>query len=94
MSQQHINREIENNRKRYVSLIRDLVRTSEEGEEALQKLIASKLTSLGCRVETLKLLPIELSHEKEFASKENIARAYFIFWLTNCQNTAFGRPQR
>jgi acetylornithine deacetylase len=72
MSQHFINSEVEKNKSRYLSLIRELVKTSENGEEALQEMIASKFSKLGCRVETLKLLPIRLSPEKEFASKESI----------------------
>ena len=91
MSQQHINREIENNRSRYISLIRELVRTSEKGEEALQELIASKFTSMGCRVETLKLLPIGLSPEKEFASEENIGLMERISVVGRYQGSGGGR---
>ncbi len=63
---------IEQNHSRYVSLIRELVKVSEKGEERLQQVIASKLSQLGCTVETLKLLPVELSPDKEFASQESI----------------------
>jgi acetylornithine deacetylase len=72
MSNNFINREIEKNRSTYISLIRELVTTSENGEAALQELIGSKISEMGCKVESLKLLPIQLSPEKEFASEENI----------------------
>jgi acetylornithine deacetylase len=72
MSQHRVAREVEENRDRYVSIIRELVTTSKNGEEALQEVIASKFSTLGCKVETLKLLPIALSPEKEFASEEVI----------------------
>jgi acetylornithine deacetylase len=91
MSQQYINREIENNRSKYISLIRELVRTSEKGEEALQELIASKFSSLGCKVETLKLLPIGLSPEKEFASEENIKLMERISVVGRYQGSGGGR---
>jgi acetylornithine deacetylase len=72
MSNNFINKEIENNRQRYISLIRELVKISEKGEAALQELIGSKISEIGCNVESFKLLPIQLSPEKEFASEENI----------------------
>ena len=72
MSQHRIAREVEKNRDRYVSIIRELVMASKNGEEALQKVIASRFSALGCKVETLKLLPLALSPEKEFAAEEGI----------------------
>ena len=64
---------IEENRERYIQLIRELVKISKNGEEALQKSIAEKLSMLGCNVETLKLRPIGLSPEKEFAAEESMS---------------------
>jgi acetylornithine deacetylase len=72
MSQHCIAREVEENRDRYISIIRELVMALKNGEEALQEVIASRFSALGCKVETLKLLPIALSPEKEFAAEENI----------------------
>ena len=63
---------VEENRERYIQLIRGLVKDSRDGEEALQRSVAGKFSELGCEVETLKLLPIGLSPEKEFAAKESI----------------------
>jgi acetylornithine deacetylase len=71
MSQQNNIKEI-GNRNRYVSIIRELVKASKNGEQALQEVIASKFSSLGCEVETLKLRPLRLSPEKEFAIDEII----------------------
>ena len=63
---------VEENRERYIQLIRGLVKDSRDGEEALQRTVAGKFSELGCEVETLKLLPIGLSPEKEFAAGESI----------------------
>ena len=63
---------IEENRERYIQLIRGLVKKSKDGEEMLQRSIAEKLSLLGCDVETLKLPPIGLSPEKEFAAEESM----------------------
>jgi len=63
---------VEENRERYIQLIRGLVKDSRDGEEALQRSVAGKFSELGCEVETLKLLPIGLSPEKEFAAGESI----------------------
>ena len=41
MSNNFINKEIENNRQRYISLIRELVKISEKGEAALQELTSA-----------------------------------------------------
>ena len=64
---------VDENRERYIQLIRGLVRESKDGEEALQRSIAEKLSTLGCEVETLKLLPIGLSPDKEFAAEESMS---------------------
>jgi acetylornithine deacetylase len=72
MVQDKIANYIDENHSKYISLIRELVKVSEKGEETLQQVIASKLSQLGCTVETLKLLPVELSPDKEFASEESI----------------------
>ena len=61
---------VEENRERYIQLIRGLVKESKDGEEALQRWIADRFSMLGCEVETLKLRPIGLSLEKEFAEEE------------------------
>ena len=66
------NYRIEENREKYIQLIRELVKESKKGEEALQRSISKKFSMLGCEVETLKLLPIGLSPEKEFAAEESI----------------------
>lgn len=63
---------VEKNRERYIQLIRGLVKDSRDGEEALQRSVAGKFSELGCEVETLRLLPIGLSPEKEFAAEESI----------------------
>lgn len=63
---------VEENRERYIQLIRALVKESKDGEEELQRSIAEKLSMLGCEVETLRLLPIGLSPEKEFAEEESM----------------------
>jgi len=63
---------IEENRERYIQLIRGLVKKSKDGEEILQRSIAEKLSLLGCDVETLKLPPIGLSPAKEFAAEESM----------------------
>jgi len=63
---------VEENRERYIQLIRGLVKDSRDGEEALQRSVAGKFSELGCEVETLKLIPIGLSPEKEFAAEESM----------------------
>jgi acetylornithine deacetylase len=91
MFQHLIITEVEKNRNKHISLIRELVKASENGEEALQEVIASKMSALGCEVETLKLLPIGLSPEKEFASEESIESIERISVVGSCPGSGGGR---
>ncbi|MCK4400602.1 M20/M25/M40 family metallo-hydrolase [Candidatus Bathyarchaeota archaeon] len=82
---------VEENRDRYIQLIRGLVKDSRDGEEALQRSVAGKFSELGCEVETLKLLPIGLSPEKEFAAKESIDLSERISVVGRHTGTGGGR---
>lgn len=82
---------VEENRDRYIQLIRGLVKDSRDGEEALQRSVAGKFSELGCEVETLKLFPIGLSPEKEFAAEESIDLSERISVVGRHTGTGGGR---
>mgnify|MGYP005849031193 CR=1 FL=1 len=60
--------EVESRRDEYTSLLRQLVRVSEGGEEATQELVARRLEGLGCRVEVVRRDPRSITPKYEFAS--------------------------
>ena len=63
---------IDANRQQYVVFLRELIQASENGEAAVQAVVAKRFEDLDCDVETLELLPTRLSLEKEFAAEEAI----------------------
>jgi acetylornithine deacetylase len=65
---------IEANRETHLAFLQRLIRAQEEGEEAVQALVADRLRELGMEVETLRLVPIQLSPELEFADEGSIDR--------------------
>lgn len=65
---------IENNKGKYVCLLQELVKTSKEGEEAVQNLIKEKLCEQGCKVSEIKYRPTDLILDKEFASEEKVEK--------------------
>jgi acetylornithine deacetylase len=64
--------QVDRNKDEHIAFLQELIRSSKEGEEAVQAVVATRFESLGCEVETLKLLPTRLSLEKEFAAEETI----------------------
>jgi len=64
--------QIDEKREEHISFLRRLIQTSNQGEEAVQAVVAERFESLGCEVETLKLLPTQLSLKNEFAAEESI----------------------
>ena len=63
---------IDANRQQYIVFLRELIQASENGEAAVQAVVAKRFEDLDCDVETLELLPTRLSLEKEFAAEEAI----------------------
>jgi acetylornithine deacetylase len=64
--------QIDKNKDEHIAFLQKLIQSSKDGEEAVQAVVAGKFESLGCEVETLRLLPTRLSLEKEFAAEETI----------------------
>lgn len=64
--------QIDENRSEHLSFLKQLIKTSQQGEEAVQALVARRFKELGCEVETLRLIPTALSLKNEFAAEEAI----------------------
>jgi len=62
-----LNRAIERNSARHLEFLRALSRTTREGEEAVQALVAKRMRDLKCEVETLRISPADLELKHEFA---------------------------
>jgi len=67
-------RVIEENRAGHLAFLQRLVQAQDEGEEAVQALVAARFRELGMEVETHRLVPIQLSPALEFAAEESIDR--------------------
>lgn len=63
---------IDKNRDNSIQLLRELVQTYPQGEEALQQKISELFREVGCDVDYLKLLPTTVHLHKEFAVEEAI----------------------
>jgi acetylornithine deacetylase len=63
---------IDDKRESHLEFLRDLIRAQPGGEEAVQAVVAARFEELGLEVETLRLLPTQLSLNLEFAAEETI----------------------
>ena len=63
---------IDKNREDHIAFLQQLIRAQEEGEEAIQAVVADKFRELRCEVETLRMLPANLSMKHQFAAKTAI----------------------
>ncbi len=82
---------IDRNRERHLDFLRDLIRASADGEEAIQSLVAERFEQLGLQVQTLSLLPTRLSLEQEFAAEETIDMVERISVLGRLEGAGMGR---
>jgi len=82
---------IDRNRERHLDFLRDLIRASADGEEAIQSLVAERFEQLGLEVQTLSLLPTRLSLEQEFAAEETIDMVERISVLGRLEGAGMGR---
>ena len=82
---------IDANRPQYVAFLSELIQASENGEAAVQSVVAKRFADLGCEVETLELLPTRLSLEKEFAAEEAIDMTERITVVGRLTGTGGGR---
>jgi len=65
-------RNIDNNKDNHLFFLKQLIAAQKEGEEVIQGLVAEKFRKLGCKVETLKMLPANLSMKHQFAAQGRI----------------------
>lgn len=65
-------RSIDQNRDAHLAFLQALIRAQPRGEEAVQAAVAARFEELGLEVETLRLLPTQLSLDLEFAADETI----------------------
>jgi acetylornithine deacetylase len=83
--------QIDKNKDQHLSFLKDLIRASKGGEEAVQSVVAERFRSLGCDVETLRLLPTRLSLENEFAAEETIEMTERVSVVGKLEGTGGGR---
>jgi len=84
-------RGIEENREGHLAFLQALVRAQDEGEAAVQALVAERFRELGMEVTTHRLAPIQLSSELEFAAEESIDRSKRISVVGVLPGTGAGR---
>ena len=72
VSQEDLFRAIEDHRVHHLAFLQRLVQAQQEGESAVQALVANRFRELGMEVETLHLTPIQLSPELEFAAESSM----------------------
>jgi acetylornithine deacetylase len=63
---------IDRNTGRHLAFLQELIRSVQEGEEAVQNRVAKRFASLGCRVEVLRIPPTELKLKHEFAARMEV----------------------
>ena len=63
---------IDNNKEEHIEFLKELIKAQDEGEEAVQTLVAKRFEELGCTVEVLRIFPANIKMEHEFAAEEAI----------------------
>lgn len=90
-SEQELFQAIDRNRESHLEFLQRLIRAQAGGEEAVQALVAARFEELGLEVETLRLSPIQLSPDLEFAAEESIDRTERISVVGRLRGTGSGR---
>lgn len=72
--EQEMFRTIDGNRASHLEFLQSLIRAQAHGEEAVQAVVAARFEELGLEVDALRLSPIQLSPDLEFAAEETIDR--------------------
>jgi acetylornithine deacetylase len=89
--EQELFRSIDRNRASHVEFLQSLIRAQPQGEEAVQALVAARYEELGLEVETLRLLPTQLSLDLEFAAEETIELTERVSVMGRLPGTGSGR---
>jgi acetylornithine deacetylase len=82
---------IEEDREGHLAFLQRLVQAQQQGEEAVQDLVAERFRELGMEVETHRLVPIQLSSDLEFAAEESIDRTERISVVGRLPGTGDGK---
>ena len=82
---------IDENREAHLAFLRSLIRAQRQGEEAVQALVAARFEELGLEVQTLRLVPTQLSLNLEFAAEEAIDMTERISVMGRLPGTGSGR---
>jgi acetylornithine deacetylase len=89
--QQALLQAIDENRESHLEFLQRLIRAQPDGEEAVQALVAQRFEELGFEVETLRLAPIQLSPDLEFAAEEGIDRTERISVVGRLRGSGSGK---
>jgi len=84
-------RAIDRNRESHLEFLQSLIRAQPQGEEAVQAVVASRFEELGLEVQTLRLLPTQLSLNLEFAAEETIDMTERISVMGRLPGTGSGK---
>ena len=76
---------------RHLDFLRELIRTGERGEEAVQAVVEQRFSDLGCDVDVIRVLPSSLRLEREFAAGTMIDETERISVVGVCRGTGGGR---
>jgi acetylornithine deacetylase len=82
---------IDGNRDSHLEFLQRLIRVQAQGEAAVQAVVAARFAELGFEVETLRLSPIQLSPDLEFAAEEGIDRTERISVVGRLRGTGSGK---
>ena len=89
--QAEVFRSIDENRDAHLDSLRRLIQAQDEGEAAVQGVVAARLGELGLEVETLRLTPMQLSPDLELAAEETIDMTERISVVGRLPGTGSGR---
>jgi acetylornithine deacetylase/succinyl-diaminopimelate desuccinylase-like protein len=82
---------IEKGRDSHIAFLQALIRAQPRGEKAVQAVVADRFHELGLEVETLRLLPTQLSLDLEFAADETIDMTERISVIGRLPGSGSGR---
>jgi acetylornithine deacetylase len=89
--QQALLQAIDENRESHLDFLQRLIQAQPQGEEAVQALVAQRFEELGLEVETMRLTPIQLSSDLEFAAEEGIDRSERISVVGRLRGSGSGK---
>jgi acetylornithine deacetylase len=82
---------IDRNRDVHLEFLIDLIQAQPSGEDSVQSVVAARFAELGLDVETLRLLPTQLSLSQEFAAEETIDMIERVSVIGRLRGTGSGK---